>query len=141
MLTRPAVEAGGAIRLFKSHRAGIADGGQLRDFVHVDDAVSVVRWLLASPEVNGVFNVGSGKARSFADLAAAVFAAAQAVWGLARVAGGGREQILPADQEWLRDALVLGRPLAGLPVPAVFLLMLGLALWLVAKRSGKLRRA
>ena len=47
--------------------------------------------------------------------------------GLARVAGGGREQILPAGQEWLRDVLVLGRPLGGLPVPAVFLLMLALA--------------
>ncbi len=47
--------------------------------------------------------------------------------GLARVAGGGREQILPEDQEWLRDALVLGRPLGGLPVPAVFLLMVILA--------------
>jgi len=47
--------------------------------------------------------------------------------GLARVAGGGREQILPADQEWLRDFLVLGRPLGGLPVPAVFLWMVGLA--------------
>ena len=48
--------------------------------------------------------------------------------GLARVVGGGREQILPVDQEWLRDTLVLGRPLAGLPVPAVFLLMIGLAI-------------
>lgn len=47
--------------------------------------------------------------------------------GLARVLGGGREQILGADQEWLRDALVLGRPLAGWPVPAVFVWMVGLA--------------
>lgn len=47
--------------------------------------------------------------------------------GLARVVGGGREQILPDDQQGLRDALVLGRPLADWPVPAVFLLMLGLA--------------
>ncbi len=47
--------------------------------------------------------------------------------GLARVLGGGREQILPAEQEWWRDALVLGRPLGGWPVPSVFLLMVGLA--------------
>ncbi len=47
--------------------------------------------------------------------------------GLARVLGGGREQILGADQEWLRDALVLGRPVAGWPVPSVFVLMVGLA--------------
>jgi ADP-L-glycero-D-manno-heptose 6-epimerase len=72
----PKVAAGEPVRLFKSHRAGYADGGQLRDFVHVDDAVAVVDWLLASPAVSGVFNVGSGKARSFADLAGAVFAAA-----------------------------------------------------------------
>jgi ADP-L-glycero-D-manno-heptose 6-epimerase len=72
----PKVAAGEAVRLFKSHREGFEDGGQMRDFVHVADAVAVVRWLLASPGVNGVFNLGSGRARSFADLAHAVFAAA-----------------------------------------------------------------
>ena len=72
----PKVAAGEPVRLFKSHREGFADGGQMRDFVHVGDAAAVVRWLLASPGVNGVFNLGSGQARSFADLAQAVFAAA-----------------------------------------------------------------
>ena len=62
-------------RLFKSHRSGIADGGQLRDFVWVGDCVEIVLWLLDNPGVSGLFNCGTGKARSFADLAGAVFAA------------------------------------------------------------------
>ena len=68
-------KAGSAIRLFKSHRAGIADGEQRRDFIYVDDAVAVVRWLLETPSVSGIFNVGTGRARSFRDLMTAMFAA------------------------------------------------------------------
>ena len=68
-------KAGKPIRLFKSHRDGIADGEQKRDFISVDDAVAVVRWLLATPSVSGIFNVGTGKARSFRDLINAMFAA------------------------------------------------------------------
>jgi ADP-L-glycero-D-manno-heptose 6-epimerase len=72
----PKVAAGEEVSLFRSHRPDYADGGQLRDFVYVRDAAEVVAWLVASPGVNGIFNLGSGKARSFADLARAVFAAA-----------------------------------------------------------------
>ena len=68
-------KAGRSVMLFKSHRAGIGDGEQRRDFVWVDDAVSVVRWLLETPKVSGIFNVGSGKAESFRDLIGAMFAA------------------------------------------------------------------
>lgn len=68
-------KAGKTIHLFKSHRAGIADGEQKRDFIYVDDAVAVVRWLLETPAVSGVFNVGTGTARSFRDLMTAMFAA------------------------------------------------------------------
>ncbi len=68
-------KAGGPIRLFKSHRAGIADGDQKRDFIYVDDAVAVVRWLIETPAVSGIFNVGTGQARSFRDLVTAMFAA------------------------------------------------------------------
>jgi ADP-L-glycero-D-manno-heptose 6-epimerase len=68
-------KAGKTVRLFKSHRDGIADGEQKRDFIYVDDAVGVVRWLLASPKVSGIFNVGTGRARSFRDLISAMFAA------------------------------------------------------------------
>jgi ADP-L-glycero-D-manno-heptose 6-epimerase len=67
--------SGKPVRLFKSHRAGVADGEQKRDFIYVDDAVAVVRWLLDTPTVSGIFNVGTGEARSFRDLITAMFAA------------------------------------------------------------------
>src|SRR5665213_151224 len=67
-------KAGKPVRLFKSHRSGIADGEQRRDFISVDDAVAVVRWLMASPAVSGIFNIGTGQARSFRDLMTAMFA-------------------------------------------------------------------
>jgi ADP-L-glycero-D-manno-heptose 6-epimerase len=70
-----AAKAGGPIQLFKSHRPGVADGGQKRDFIYVDDAVAVLRWLMDTPSVSGIFNVGTGAARSFADLIGAMFAA------------------------------------------------------------------
>ncbi len=72
----PQVVAGAAARLFKSHNKEYTDGGQLRDFVWVGDCVDVMVWLYDHPEVNGLFNIGSGKARSFKDLAEATFKAA-----------------------------------------------------------------
>jgi ADP-L-glycero-D-manno-heptose 6-epimerase len=72
------VAHGRPVKLFKSYKEGYADGGQLRDFVYVRDVADVVEWLVATPAVNGVFNLGSGRARSFTDLATAVFAAAGA---------------------------------------------------------------
>ncbi|MBP2311209.1 ADP-glyceromanno-heptose 6-epimerase [Azospirillum soli] len=71
----PKLQAGEPARLFKSHRPEFDDGGQLRDFIYVDDCVAVMLWLLDNPEVNGLFNVGTGQARSFKDLALATFAA------------------------------------------------------------------
>ena len=68
-------KAGRPIRLFKSHRDGIADGDQRRDFIYIDDAVAVVRFILETPAVSGIFNVGTGKARSFKDLITAMYAA------------------------------------------------------------------
>ena len=69
------LRAGRVVELFKSHRAGVADGDQRRDFIYVDDAVRVVMWLLATPAVSGLFNVGTGQARSFKDLMLAAYAA------------------------------------------------------------------
>ncbi|MCK1490582.1 ADP-glyceromanno-heptose 6-epimerase [Bradyrhizobium sp. 180] len=69
------VKAGRVVQLFKSHREGIADGDQRRDFIYVNDVVRVVMWLLATPSVSGLFNVGTGKARSFKDLMLAAYAA------------------------------------------------------------------
>ena len=66
---------GGEVRLFRSHRPDYADGGQLRDFVHVADCAAVVLWMLEQPRLGGLFNMGTGRARSFSDLAAAVFKA------------------------------------------------------------------
>jgi ADP-L-glycero-D-manno-heptose 6-epimerase len=63
------------VQLFKSHRAGIEDGDQRRDFIYVDDVVRVMMWLLATPQVSGLFNVGTGTARSFKDLMLAAYAA------------------------------------------------------------------
>ena len=61
--------------LFQSHHPDYPDGGQLRDFVWVGDCVDMVMWLLDHPQASGLFNCGTGKARSFADLAAAVYRA------------------------------------------------------------------
>lgn len=72
----PKVAAGETVSLFRSHNPNYPDGGQLRDFVYVDDVVDIIEFLLQSPEVSGVFNAGSGQARSFDDLAKATFAAA-----------------------------------------------------------------
>ncbi|MGY3616522.1 ADP-glyceromanno-heptose 6-epimerase [Bradyrhizobium sp. USDA 10063] len=69
------VKAGRAVQLFKSHRDGIADGDQRRDFIYVDDTVRVMMWLLATPSVSGLFNVGTGTARSFRDLMLSAYAA------------------------------------------------------------------
>ena len=71
----PRAARGEPARLFRSHRDGVPDGGQKRDFVHVRDCVDMMLWLYDHPGVNGLFNIGSGAARSFADLAAAVFRA------------------------------------------------------------------
>jgi ADP-L-glycero-D-manno-heptose 6-epimerase len=69
------IKAGRAVQLFKSHRDGVADGDQRRDFIYIDGAVRVTMWLLATPSVSGIFNVGTGKARSFKDLMLSAYTA------------------------------------------------------------------
>ncbi|MBM3488256.1 MAG: ADP-glyceromanno-heptose 6-epimerase [Alphaproteobacteria bacterium] len=69
------IEATGRAVLFRSHRPDYADGGQLRDFIWVGDCVEAMVWLVENRHVSGLFNLGTGTARSFADLAAAVFGA------------------------------------------------------------------
>ncbi|HEX7527701.1 MAG TPA: ADP-glyceromanno-heptose 6-epimerase, partial [Thermoanaerobaculia bacterium] len=68
-------KAKGEIRLFESHRAGIPHGHQSRDFVDVSDAVEAIWFALRKPVISGIYNVGTGKARTFLDLAKAVFTA------------------------------------------------------------------
>ena len=70
------VRRDGRVTLFRSHRDGIADGDQRRDFVYVRDCTRVVLWLLEHPDRGGIFNIGSGEARSFLDVARAIGRAA-----------------------------------------------------------------
>jgi ADP-L-glycero-D-manno-heptose 6-epimerase len=71
----PQVIEKGCFRLFKSYREGCPDGGQRRDFVYVGDVVRQMVFLMNNPVANGIYNSGSGEARTFNALAAAVFAA------------------------------------------------------------------
>lgn len=59
----------GRIQLFRSYRPDIADGMQQRDFVYVDDCIRVILWLLENPKISGIFNVGSGQARTYQNVA------------------------------------------------------------------------
>jgi ADP-L-glycero-D-manno-heptose 6-epimerase len=65
----------GKVKLFKSYRSEYNDGEQVRDFIYVKDAVKITLHFLERPDVNGIFNAGTGNPRSFNDLASAVFAA------------------------------------------------------------------
>lgn len=65
----------GSIRLFKSLHPDYGDGEQKRDFIYIKDVVEMIIWLLYHPDINGLFNIGTGQARSWNDLAQSVFAA------------------------------------------------------------------
>lgn len=65
----------GTVKLFRSHHPDYADGGQLRDFIYVKDVTDVLYFLMQTPSASGIYNLGTGQARTFLDLANAVFAA------------------------------------------------------------------
>ncbi len=67
--------ATGRVRLFQSHKEGYGDGGQLRDFVYIEQVVDMILQCIDHPEINGLFNLGTGRARSFKDLIEATFRA------------------------------------------------------------------
>jgi len=69
------IDETGGMKLFRSSHPDYADGGQMRDFVYVKDCVDIMLWLYDNPKINGVFNVGTGQARTWNDLATAVFRA------------------------------------------------------------------
>jgi len=71
----PRAAAGEPARLFRSHRPDYADGGQKRDFIHVEDCVDVMLWLREQPELSGLFNVGTGRAQSWLELITALYGA------------------------------------------------------------------
>lgn len=68
------IKATGKVKLFKSHKAEFKDGQQLRDFVYVEDVAAVCYWLMQNHIASGLYNLGTGKARSFDDLVKATFA-------------------------------------------------------------------
>ena len=77
VITKMALHAvkGGTVRLFRSYKAEYPDGGQRRDMVYVKDCVKVLLWCLDNPQVSGLYNLGTGKASTFNDMANALYAA------------------------------------------------------------------
>lgn len=65
----------GKLNLFRSHRSEFEDGEQLRDFIYVQDVVKVIFWMMQNRPSGNIFNLGTGKARTFLDLGKAVFSA------------------------------------------------------------------
>jgi ADP-L-glycero-D-manno-heptose 6-epimerase len=69
------IKQNGSLKLFKSHRHDYADGEQMRDFIYVKDLIDVCIFLMEHRKNSGIYNLGTGKARSFNDLGKATFAA------------------------------------------------------------------
>ncbi|MDR2574283.1 MAG: ADP-glyceromanno-heptose 6-epimerase [Desulfovibrio sp.] len=99
----------GCLRLFKSGVPFMEDGGQKRDFVYVKDCVALIAWLLEQWEVNGIMNVGTGKARTFNDLGKAVFEAMGRECHIEYVdmpepLRGKYQNFTEAEMDWLEEA-------------------------------------
>jgi ADP-L-glycero-D-manno-heptose 6-epimerase len=62
------IKKDGAVKLFKSHHVDFKDGKQLRDFIYVKDVLKVCYWFMTHQPTSGIYNLGTGKARSFNDL-------------------------------------------------------------------------
>ncbi|TMI96233.1 MAG: ADP-glyceromanno-heptose 6-epimerase [Bacteroidetes bacterium] len=67
------IKSSGKVKLFRSHKSGYKDGEQLRDFVYVKDVVDICYWLMNEKPASGLYNLGTGKARTFKDLVTAIF--------------------------------------------------------------------
>lgn len=96
----------GDLELFRSTSPDISDGEQKRDFVYVKDCTALMSWLLENRHVNGIHNVGSGRARSFNDLGRAVFSAMQrscriTYVDMPRMLHGKYQNFTQADMNWL----------------------------------------
>lgn len=103
----------GKVRLFKSYRSDFQDGEQKRDFVYVKDCCEIMWWLLENPSLSGIFNVGSGKARSWNDLVRAVFAAMEVP---AQIDYIEMPEPLRAQYQYFTEASLAGLMNAGCPV-------------------------
>jgi ADP-L-glycero-D-manno-heptose-6-epimerase len=98
----------GRMGLFKSDHPQYANGGQMRDFVYVKDCVELIYWLLEEPTVNGIFNVGTGKARTWNDLIRAVFSAMNCetridYMDMPEVLKGKYQYFTQAEMGWLQE--------------------------------------
>lgn len=69
------IQKEGTVKLFRSHKPEYEDGGQLRDFIYVKDVLNVLIWFMENRKYSGLYNLGTGKARTFYDLAVSVFSA------------------------------------------------------------------
>lgn len=69
------IKKDGVVQLFRSHKEGFKDGEQIRDFIYVKDLLKVITWLMNYQPASAIYNLGTGKARSFNDLVKATFAA------------------------------------------------------------------
>jgi ADP-L-glycero-D-manno-heptose 6-epimerase len=69
------IKTSGKSKLFRSHKTEFKDGMQLRDFIYVKDVAKVIFWLMSNKPTSGIYNLGTGKARAFLDLANAVYSA------------------------------------------------------------------
>lgn len=68
------INQNGKVKLFRSHKDGFRDGEQLRDFIYVKDVIKVCFWLMEHPPLSAIYNLGTGRARTFNDLVKATFA-------------------------------------------------------------------
>lgn len=110
----PVAKAGEPYALFKSHNPAYADGGQLRDFIWVGDVVDVILWLLDHEEVSGLFNVGTGKADSFLNLASAVY---QALGQDPKITFRDTPEAIRAHYQYFTEAAMLRLRTAGYDKP------------------------
>jgi ADP-L-glycero-D-manno-heptose 6-epimerase len=95
------IAAGETVTLFRSHRAGIADGEQRRDFVYVKDCSAAVLWWLDDARASGLYNLGTGQARSFRDL---MLATAAALGVEARIAYADMPEAIRGQYQYFTEA-------------------------------------
>jgi ADP-L-glycero-D-manno-heptose 6-epimerase len=105
----------GRIRLFASDRPEYSDGGQMRDFIYVKDCAEVMWWLMQNPNVNGLFNLGTGKARTWNDLALALFAAMNVPENIEYMP---LPELLRGKYQYFTEASMGRLAAAGCPMPA-----------------------
>ncbi|MDR3074123.1 MAG: ADP-glyceromanno-heptose 6-epimerase [Deltaproteobacteria bacterium] len=110
---RQALETG-RIRLFASDRPEYPDGGQMRDFVYVKDCAEIMWWLMRHREVRGLFNLGTGRARTWTDLAGALFAAMKREENIEYIP---LPEHLRGKYQYFTEASTAGLAATGCPLP------------------------